>query len=144
MGPCVKMMPLGLVLLLVLLGSAAAQVTVTITTFGPQATDGSPNTFLGTGSQIASSLLESTVPAILWGVVSSSDVNAICTNIFETWSLRFSADIVASGFARDPTTDCESVLPQELAHLNFPPPAPINQPAAVLDFDLSLLHHELD
>jgi hypothetical protein len=38
MGPCVKMMPLGLVLLLVLVGSVAAQVTVTVTTFGVQTT----------------------------------------------------------------------------------------------------------
>jgi hypothetical protein len=101
MGPCVKMMPLGLVLLLVLLGSAAAQVTVTITTFGPQTTDGSPNTFLGTGSQIASSLLGSSVPAILWGVLPSSDVNAVCTNIVNTGSLSFSANIAASGFATE-------------------------------------------
>jgi hypothetical protein len=101
MGACVKMMPLGLVLLLVLLGSAAAQVTVTVTTFGAQTTDGSPNTFLGTGSQIASSLLGSLVPAILWGVLPSSDVNAVCTNIVNTGSLSFSADIVASGFATE-------------------------------------------
>jgi hypothetical protein len=97
MGQYVKMMPLGLLLLLVLVGSAEAHLTVTITTFGPQATDGSPNTFVGTGSQIASSLLGSSVPAILWGVVSSDDVNAICHHIY-FWSLTFTADIAASGF----------------------------------------------
>ena len=101
MGPYVKIIPLGLLLLLVLLGSAAAQVTVTITTFGAQTTDGSPNTFLATGSQIASSLLGSSVPAILWGGLPSSDVNAVCTNIVNTGSLSFSANIAASGFATE-------------------------------------------
>jgi hypothetical protein len=41
------------------------------------------------------------VPTILWGVLLSSDVNAVCTNIVNTGNLSFSADIVASGFATE-------------------------------------------
>jgi hypothetical protein len=73
-----------------------AQLTITISTTSPNA-DGSPNTFIGTGSQIASSLLASDTPAFLWGVVSSADVNAVCTQIVNTGSLSFDATLNAAG-----------------------------------------------
>jgi len=74
-----------------------AQLTIGVTTMNPPSGDGTPNTFIGTGNQIASALLGSATPALMWGVVSSADVNAVCRQIVNTGSLSFSANVDASG-----------------------------------------------
>nr|PNR26589.1 hypothetical protein PHYPA_030070 [Physcomitrium patens] len=87
-----------------------AQLAISVTTFGPPHADGTPNTFIGTGSQIASSLLGSTTKALMWGVVSSSDVNAVCDQIVSTGALTFSATLTA-------TTGETETLQQTITHV---------------------------
>jgi hypothetical protein len=87
-----------LLLLITLQAGVGAQLTITITTIPDPAGDGTPNTFIGTGNQIASSLLDSGTPAFLWGLVSSNDVNSVCTQIVNTGALSFDATLnIASG-----------------------------------------------
>ncbi|KAG0565218.1 hypothetical protein KC19_8G174400 [Ceratodon purpureus] len=95
-----RMMPL-LLVFLVLTHQAGAQLTISVTTFPPPKGDGTPNTFIGTGSQFAASLLGSSTPALMWGVVPSSDVNAVCTQIVNTGTLSFSATLTASSGATE-------------------------------------------
>ena len=95
-----RMMPL-LLAFLVLTHQAGAQLTISVTTFPPPKGDGTPNTFIGTGSQFAASLLGSSTPALMWGVVPSSDVNAVCTQIVNTGTLSFSATLTASSGATE-------------------------------------------
>ena len=58
--------------------------------------DGTPNTFIGTGRQIGSSLLDATTPALMFGVISSAHVSVICEQIASTGSLSFMADVTTT------------------------------------------------
>jgi hypothetical protein len=87
-----------LLLLVTLQAGVGAQLTITITTIKDPAGDGTPNSFIGTGNQIASSLGGSNTPAFLWGLVSSTDVNSVCTQIVNTGAQSFDATLnLASG-----------------------------------------------
>ena len=99
---------LALLLLVTLQAGVGAQLTITVTTPNAPSGDGTPNTFIGTGNQIASSLLGSGTPAFLWGVVSSGDVNAVCTQIVNTGSLSFGATLDAAGGTQSLTMQVSS------------------------------------
>lgn len=85
-----------LLLLLVLAVAASpafAQLTISATT-PSSATGNTPNTFIGTvGNQIATSLLATSTPALLWGAVPSADIIAACQQIVNTGSLTFTASV---------------------------------------------------
>ncbi|MCO5595872.1 hypothetical protein L7F22_049923 [Adiantum nelumboides] len=73
---------------------ADAQLTISATTPPAAASAATPNTFIGTvGSQIASSLLATNTPALLWGGVSANDINAACHYIVDTGSLTLTASV---------------------------------------------------
>ncbi|EFJ17687.1 hypothetical protein SELMODRAFT_420557 [Selaginella moellendorffii] len=70
----------------------AQDLSFTATT--PGLTKGKPNTFIGTtGDEIASSLLASKTPAMLWGSVPASAITNVCQKISQTGRQEYTAKI---------------------------------------------------
>jgi hypothetical protein len=90
--------PLKLLLLLLstLHAGVGGQLTITVTD-DTLTGDANAHSFSDNDNQIATSLLESDTPALLFGVVSSADVNKVCTQFSKNGKLSFNATLAASG-----------------------------------------------
>ncbi|XP_024534947.1 uncharacterized protein LOC9658011 [Selaginella moellendorffii] len=81
-------------LVLAVISSVCNAQDVSFKATTPKITKGKPNTFIGTtGDQIATSLLASKTPALLWGSVPASAITKICQMIVKTGRLQYTAKV---------------------------------------------------
>jgi hypothetical protein len=85
-----------LLLLITLQAGVGGQMIITAVTDVTLTGDAEAHSFSDNDKQIATSLLGSDTPAVLRGLVSSADVNKVCTQLSKTGNLGFNATLATS------------------------------------------------
>ena len=80
---------------------STAQLAITVVT--PSSSRSSTNSYLATSNQVAASLLASSTPVVLWGVVQSNSIRQICNQIVNTGARSIATTISGDSWG-GPTT----------------------------------------